>query len=137
MVSGAISISPFLERVRNQGAPMSVPFVFDGRQSQFIPSGDRQVQTRTADSMNAQSFIGVQAEPPFEHLSRAVAERKLINLYFPRCPGAQNAFHRDSLLSVLDAAYKDASKIRLLEGTARECRTLRPAFIHCDVPWRA
>jgi hypothetical protein len=31
---------------------------------------------------------------PFKHLSRAIAERKLINLDFPRRPAAQNAFHR-------------------------------------------
>jgi hypothetical protein len=44
--------------------------------------------------MNAQRFIGVYAEVPFKHLSRAIAEQKPINLNFPRRPAAQNAFHR-------------------------------------------
>jgi hypothetical protein len=43
----------------------------------------------------------------FNHLSRAGTERKLINLYFSRCPVAQNAFHRDSL--VRDASISSST----------------------------
>src|ERR1035437_5159042 len=78
----------FLEGIFNQIAPMFVLFVFNGLLSQLVSLSERKSQTVMADSAFSEGFVRVDAELPFEHLSRFGAERKLLNLGVNRCLAA-------------------------------------------------
>jgi hypothetical protein len=83
-----MSIPIFLEGIFNQIAPMFVLLVFNGLLSQLVSLSERKSQTVMADSAFSEGFVRVDAELPFEHLSRVGAERKLLNLGVNRCLAA-------------------------------------------------